>query len=416
MNPEKEKKRDRAFFLALLAFLVFCWFRYFERTMEFYNTTLFALSYRYGFLSRGLLGTMWELLDQSIPISIMSYRAVYVFNIGVTIVFEVVMYLFFVVCYRKCTSEQKPMMRYLIIFLAIFAFPMFLSEEMLGRLDVYLYLLVIVGVICLVKEKCEWLVIPIGLICVCIHQGFVFINANILLVLLLYKAICISEKRKKYLVLFTAFFLLIAGFFCYFEFFSHVNGTGIAEEIIANAKRLSEDGVSYNETIVRHEILGEEVFGDEWKYHLYNYKDFPVFLLLFSPYLAIGISFFKGLAGAAQGLEKWKYRMVFAGAVTVVPQMILKVDYGRYMFSTLFYYIAMIQVLFAMGDGMVAVQLDKTKAAIKRQISVPLVLLVYPIFLTPFYDVIISGPVHFLSEEIFHALWKIVHFLESFIK
>ena len=78
------KSEDGSFFFALFAWMCFCWFRYFERTMEFYNTTLFALSYRYGFISRGLLGTMWELLDKITPMSLMNYRSVYLFHIGVS--------------------------------------------------------------------------------------------------------------------------------------------------------------------------------------------------------------------------------------------------------------------------------------------------------------------------------------------
>lgn len=404
MGRKQMKREDYGFFLALLAFLVFCWFRYFERSMEFYNTTLFALSYRYGFISRGLAGTFWEILDRLLPFSLMSYRAVYVFHIGVTIIFEAVMYLFCVRCYLGTDKKQRKMMCCLISFLVIFAFPMFLSEEMFGRLDVYLYILVMIGVLCLMKEKQEWLVIPIALVCICIHQGFVFMNANILLVLLLYKAIARPEKCRKYLVLFTVFFIIAAGFFCYFEFFSHANGTEIADEIITNAKLLSEDGNSYNETIVRHEILGEDVFQDELKYHMYNYRDFPVFLVLFSPYLAIGLYFFRNLIRNSRGRDIWKYLIVFAGAAAVLPQMVLKVDYGRYMFFTLFYYITVIMVMLVMGDEPVLIQLENVKAAVKKRTSVPLVLLVYPIFLTPFYDVIISGPVHFLSEEIFNFM------------
>lgn len=396
------KKEDRSFFLALAAWLVFCWFRYFERTMEFYNTTLFALSYRYGFISRGFLGTMWELMDRLFTVSLMSYRAVYVFHIGVSILYEIVVLLFFAACYRTCKEHQKPMMRYLICFLAVFAYPMFLSEEMFGRLDVYLYILVLIGVICILREKWEWLVLPIGLVCILIHQGFVFINANIILVLLLYKAITSEQKRKKYVILFLSFFLLISAFFCYFEFFSHVNGTEIADEIVTNAKLLSEDGESYNETIVRHEILGEDVFLDEMKYHIYNYKDFPIFLILFAPYLAIGLHFFVKLIRSNRKWNRLNYLMILLGAATIIPQMILKVDYGRYMFTTLFYYILVVMVIFAMGDVRVALQLEDTKQAIKQRTTVPLVLLVYPVFLTPFYDVIISGPVHWLSEQIFH--------------
>lgn len=54
-----EKKRYRQFIGAMLAFAVFYYLRYFKHTMTEYNTTLFAMSYKYGFISRGMLGTIW---------------------------------------------------------------------------------------------------------------------------------------------------------------------------------------------------------------------------------------------------------------------------------------------------------------------------------------------------------------------
>mgnify|MGYP006916369538 FL=1 len=61
----------------------------------------------------------------------------------------------------------------------------------------------------------------------------------------------------------------------------------------------------------------------------------------------------------------------------------------------------MVMVFIAMGDTTVADQLEETKEGIKRKIPVPLVVLFYPMFLTPFFDVIISGAVHKLSVWFF---------------
>ena len=156
------------------------------------------------------------------------------------------------------------------------------------------------------------------------HQGFVFINANIILVLLLYKAITRKEKRKKYIALFIGFFSLFPHSSAISEFFSHVNGTRLRMRL----QRMPRDQTvvrgwgEANETIVRHEILGEDVFQDEMKYHIYNYKDFPVFLLLFAPYIVIRLHFFIRLFRTTESWNRLMYLIIFVGAGTILPQMI----------------------------------------------------------------------------------------------
>ena len=178
----------------------------------------------------------------------------------------------------------------------------------------------------------------------------------------------------------------------YFEFFSHGNGAAIYDDVVASAKALSEDGEGYNKSILKHEILGEDVYDSEARYRELNRSEFPAFLLLYSPYLLIFIHYFKHLFGrASSAKQKWNYAAFLLGALTILPQYILKVDYGRYAFTTFTYYIVMLMLFMVMGDQAVAQQLEATKRKIKDTIPVPWVVLLYPMFLMPFYDVIISG-------------------------
>ena len=173
-----EKKRYRQFIGAMLAFAVFYYLRYFKHTMTEYNTTLFAMSYKYGFISRGMLGTIWAGLDKILPLDLMTYEAVYWFNWGITWLFSLLVIVFLGKCIRKVKAEHRHNMYYMAIACAIYFFPMFWSEEMFGRLDVYLYILTFICLFALLDEKAEWIIIPIGILCMCIHQGFVFTNAN----------------------------------------------------------------------------------------------------------------------------------------------------------------------------------------------------------------------------------------------
>lgn len=401
-----EKKRYRQFIGAMLAFAVFYYLRYFKHTMTEYNTTLFAMSYKYGFISRGMLGTIWAGLDKILPLDLMTYEAVYWFNWGITWLFSLLVIVFLGKCIRKVKTEHRHNMYYMAIACAIYFFPMFWSEEMFGRLDVYLYILTFICLFALLDEKAEWIIIPIGILCMCIHQGFVFTNANLILVPLFYKIMTEEGKRrKKYILLFAGFFLTISALFLYFEFFSHGNGASIYKEVVAAAKALSENGKGYNKSVIQHEILGKDVYDSEARYHALNRTEFPAFLVLYAPYLPIVIHFFKGLFGRSKDARsKWAHAAFLLGACTILPQYLLKVDFGRYAFTTFTYYIVMVMILMVMQDKAVADQLETTKEKIKATIPVPWIVLLYPMFLMPFYDVIISGATSKLRTLVMEVL------------
>ena len=101
------------------------------------------------------------------------------------------------------------------------------------------------------------------------------------------------EKRRYYFLLLAVTFVAASSLFVYFEFFSHVNGTRIYDEVVENAKQLAVDGETYSTALVNHEILGEGVFMDEWFFHKINYVELPQFLLVFLPYIWIAVRFGK---------------------------------------------------------------------------------------------------------------------------
>lgn len=402
------KRKDRLFWVLLSFFAVASILRFFERTITEYNTTLFAMSYKYGFISRGLLGTIWKGLDVIFPWDLMTYTHIYIFTMIMTLVLFVTIFLMYKAILSKCTNNSKTNVKYLLIFLSIFLFPMFLTEEVFGRLDLYLYILTFIGIILLVKEKAEWLIIPIVAICMCIHQGYIFTCANILFVFLIYKLLTSEENsRKKYMIICVTSLIIMGVLFVYFEFFSHGSGAMYYDEVVTNAKALSEDGKGYNASIVDHELLGKDVYEDEWKQRNINRKEFPFFLICFIPYILLAIYYFGLLIKRTYFVKGTKSQLSFKekehnlrsigrilyvlGGLAVVPQMILKVDYGRYVFMTFSYYILMTICLLIERDTLTEKQLNDTKELIKKKTSFPLIVFIYPLLFMPLHDVVISG-------------------------
>lgn len=59
------------------------------------DSTVLAFSYKYGFISRGLVGTFYQWLDEILPADLMNQEAVVTYTLCVTLIFYVLMLGFF---------------------------------------------------------------------------------------------------------------------------------------------------------------------------------------------------------------------------------------------------------------------------------------------------------------------------------
>ncbi len=385
-------KNNRIFLIAMAVFMCLLSYRFFVKELSSFNVTLYAFNYSYGFMSRGLIGTIWQGIDYILPGSQMTYDALFTFSLIISIIYVLVLFVFYMVIIIKTKEQNIDNIRYLIIFLSIFAIPIFATRSNFGRIDLFLFIIVFICLISIITEKAEWICIPLVAVAECIHQGFVFMNINIILVLFFYKIMKREgKKRKKYIAYFVLTFVVASMFFMYFEFFSHVDGENIFEEIVSTAKSLSYSGKAYGTMLVQHEILGQGVWMDEWRYHYANFVDVPIFVVLFLPYLIIGINFLKNLCKGEKNInDRLAYLAVALGALTVVPEILLKVDFARYVFAVFFYYIVVVMCLIVMGDKKTVDTFDMTKEKVKEKIPFAIILIVYPMMFMPLYDIIIS--------------------------
>lgn len=385
-------KNNRLFLIAMAVFMCLLSYRFFVKELSSFNVTLYAFNYFYGFMSRGLIGTIWQGIDYILPGSQMTYDALFTFSLIISIIYVLVLFIFYMVIISKTKEENIDNIRYLIIFLSIFAIPIFATRSNFGRIDLFLFIIVFICLISIITEKAEWICIPLVAVAECIHQGFVFMNINIILVLFFYKIMKREGKeRGKYIVYFVLTLVVASIFFMYFEFFSHVDGENIFEEIVSTAKSLSYSGKAYGTMLVQHEILGQGVWMDEWRYHYANFVDVPIFVVLFLPYLIIGIRFLKNLCKGEKNInDRLAYLAASLGALTVVPEILLKVDFARYVFAVFFYYIVVVMCLIVMGDKKTIDTFHMTKERIKHKIPFAIILIVYPMMFMPLYDIIIS--------------------------
>ena len=320
------KIKDNKFTWAMILFTFVLFWNNFAGTTSNINTTMLAFHYGYGFISRGLLGTIYGVLNRILPWDLYTFGWAMLFFEGCFLVFVVLLFLFCMKCLRMSDEKVKQSARYFIILYFIAAIPMFSSEYNLGRLDMYCLMCSMLSVLLMIYGKAEWLAVPLSAIGVMFHQGHVFMYMGMVLAMQLYKAldavkgqedlrIIFSNKTsRKYLGMFLATMLTVSALFIWFEGFSHIDGEKFADHLIDTACSMGPDA-DYHIEVVEHEILGVDLSAKEWEYRKQNLVEFPLYCLFMLPYILIAIRFARDLLRLAKAkIDKWKYIIVLAGS------------------------------------------------------------------------------------------------------
>lgn len=393
MNQTKK----RICFFILYAAIHF--FLNFQTTVGTYVTTMYAFSYRYGFISRGFQGTVLLILDQILPFSILSYEGVLALSYIQIFLVDALLILFLYFCLKMTENVLHHGIITCAFIFITFVFPEYVAFQNFGRSDAWMVIICILGMLSLMKGKLQWGIVCLCIVGVCIHQGFVLMFMSPMLVILLVKAIdtmegnnignLFSGKSAKYTWILLSSILAVSALFVYFTFLSHGNSREIYHQIYAQAENMGYAGYDQkvHEQLIMNEILGEDPSSQELQVHIYNFKEGIVFGLLVSPYIILLITFFKGCIKDASGIwQKLKYVGISVGAATILPDLIAKIDYGRWMFAIIFYYAMTVLTLLAMGDRIIVQNFHCMAVKLKRHRMIMTLLILYPLLMVPMGD------------------------------
>ena len=383
IDTRKKEIRRYMLLLCIVGFCI-CLVNYRGRVTA-YNTTMLALSYEYGFTSRSLLGTLYHGLNAIIPIDIMQYNAVLVFALVATgLIFIFLMY-FVYKCLCRLEGKSLKYAEYALMLLSICIISTFTFANNYLRVDIFMIATSLAAVLAMFNKKTEWLTIVFSAIGVMFHQGFVLMYFNIILVLLFYK--WMSEKNKvKYAILFFASFIVGSALFVWFELLSRSKGTQIIDTILQDATNLSNRGI-FHTTLLYHEVLGVDVSGSETSFVHMNHVQFILFAIVCLPVIIYIFRFFIILIKKGEGLPaKLKYLAGLVGSLTIMPDMLFKVDYGRWVMAVATYYLIVIVGMAVFEDKLVIEQIEKDYIMMKAHPYV-IILCIMPIIIAPFLDV-----------------------------
>lgn len=409
-DARKKRNLKNVLVIAMLGVAISA--RYWVGIVNCLNTTVYAFSYKYGFISRAFMGTVLRvmnvILNLFVPYDLLTYPGIRRFSMLLNTMFIIMLLVFFYMCLNSAEEYMEHHLMVLMFVFSIFAFPEYLTEENFGRSDICMAMVTLLGCYLLIKEKWEYLIIPLSGLAVCIHQGYVLMFFNVLLVVSWCKIFDHEgKKRKKYITIFAGSLVVASVLFLYLNFFSHQNGAKFYDEIYDIASLLAHDGVVHT-NLMMHEILGESPFVNEWAEHVHNFQEFPILVLLMLPYLAIAFRFFKNTIKDAEGIYKLKYLAVAVGSATILPDLIVKIDYGRWMFSIVFYYFVTILVLLALKDEIIVRNFNMEVSRMKQKPVLAVALLIYPVLFTPFKDVFICDLTNQITNYLVEFVGRLV--------
>ncbi len=399
-------KKKTIFLLMMVVLSIIIFFANYDGDIDSYNTTILALNYTYGFTSRGLIGTIYYFFDMILPVSMYTPNSAKVFLFISTLLLAVVLFVFVYEVIKQCHINHILHVEILLMFLIVATISTYFGGWNFGRVDIYMIMISLLSAILFIHEKCEWLIIPLSALGVMMHQGYVFMYYNIILALLIWGIFSRKDKQKKYIIIAITSLIICSVLFLYFELFSHnyVDNT-VYDQVAQLSANMSEDG-EYHKTLLAHEILGVDLSGVEHEYHMKNLAEIIIFVAFMLPYI---IMFFKLMIqvfhNANKKADKWKYAFLYLGALTMLPDYLIKVDYGRWIMSTIVYYLVIGCFLYIKDEDFARNATDYLEGVKKRFIIYPL-LIVYPVFFVPYLDVNIDSITaifgHVANREILH--------------
>lgn len=402
-EPDPLTRGDLAKFIAasVLAalFALFYWGHVRYKTLDFNMGTL-IFSYRYGFVCRALIGTLLEAAARLLGTEL-SAAFVNRFSLLSLIVLVAAVIWFLCAAARRTERLFGGAAARAVLVAGVFfeigvGFSTFFVDW--GRTDLYMLVLSLLACWLLAVRKWPFAAVLIAAVCALIHEGYLFMYANILFVTLAYRALCAWEERPRAAVKYAAALLLslgaAAGLFVYFYFFAKPVGGLKYISVFKHTLDVIEKPSDYMIDAIY--AIQNQLFGNRWTYAgaevMRERRRYllPI-LLAFSPFIAVFFAYWRIALkrAASSGLSRLRrafYWLVPFGSVTALPLFLLHMDYWRWYYQICFYELFIVLTLVASGDEVMADSLRELFDRIKKVRYLPAALAVYAAVLGPFWN------------------------------
>ena len=339
----------------LISAFVWCYISFFEygrlSVMDSMNCEVYLFNYSYGFIPRAVMGSLYSIFFKDYTID-----NILIFSLVIHIICALIIIGCIHLLFKKCEQFRgKNMCEYCLSLLLVSAFS---NRANFGRNDEILLTLSLLAIMLIVYEKFEWVAIPISALGVCVHEGYVFLYVNVILVLFLYKAY--TRKSIKYLIYCITTLVFVSILFLYFMKIGNINEIAFND---ISQKSLALMGKGYYEEFLRAELLGEDLFLHELSYRPYCFTELGFFIILSFPIVEILYTYIKKIFK-----NKTIVCFIFlSGLITLIPEYLLRLDFGRWTIALIFYLATMTIAFILLGEIDIKKALNTTLELISQK-------------------------------------------------
>lgn len=321
--------------------------------LDTWCTTYYTISYRFGFSSRLLIGSLVRTLFPQLYASQL-YVILLLIAVFVAALTAVVMGLFV----RRANSELKYMAMFLAaLWLASPASPSYLFlQNTFGRMDTFLYIYtILILLICgIIKSEKKWFAVTaLVVLAVLTHQVYVFIFFPFPAAVFMYEFF--HNDKKVYLKYGILLFGVCFALALYLQLFSKVNVASASEMYASLLPDTSPQLL--NETVLQFEYFAH--FEDHWIYFGQYMiggciKTGTAACVLLAPLWIFFIHVWRGYYKNAVGESKIAGWLMLACHVAYIPIFIITVDWGRWMAALVIFEFFWMFYLIMAGDAAIS--------------------------------------------------------------
>lgn len=315
-----------------------------------YPAEQYLISYKYGFIARGLMGT---LLGQ---IPYMSIGFLYLIGLLVELFMSIAFLLFLRTGLKHLSGKRRTMAFVLAVILTMSPMsPAFTyAINNFGRFDAILIMLAALQCLVLLKgdSVSGIFLVLFSFLSILVHPIYVFTYFITGELLLLYRWSRDTKKHKYWLFLFILNTALVCGLFLYFESFRLTGSEWTADSMYANMQKRTDFDLGDN----FRSYLTDWYFGDAFAQLLNTVKPFPVqpwllllTLFLMLPYDTVIVIFGRDGIKKAENVRRKIFSLCFLlSFIATIPAFVIQIDYGRWCAG--YFFSQMMVVLFCYFD------------------------------------------------------------------
>lgn len=307
----------------------------------------YALSYRLGFISRGLIGSMIRLVIPNL-----TWKHIYII-IFINILLLCGLTLFFMhkILNRAYDEDRTGIIFLLGLFLVnpgSIAFLFYWGN--FGRFDMFLLMTLYITALLVIYDRFVWLVPVLCVGAVMTHQAFVFQYFPAVLILLFYSGFVLKRKYGK--EIFAVTLLATCAMFLYMQFFSHINYSYADTMAILDGTTDLPAVFFKMDMMVKIEYYSsviETFIPFVWEPLGRNIMKSTVYIVFLIPMIKILVNIWKTFV-QNQKNRLCKFFPWFV-LLAEIPMFVLTCDYGRDYAAIILCNFILIFVLYILGDA-----------------------------------------------------------------